>query len=307
MILAGAGCRACSVTRPPISPITRKSLQTNPRDLLSSITFSPSPPLPPPQLHSPHSVGLPQFHFSTNPMLRNALRRSNLSPSAARTTPFICHFCARLPPLPRHLSTTLPVCKGRSVKRDALPASDTASDTVLTELRKDIKESVAHKNEEKESRRWKKKPNNDTEPSTSEAVAKARNERQRRRKDKAKSDKAKRKEGTGAKIKEGTGAKITRQKVKREGERERVKGERSSQAVSVRRVTGTVLALGGMTPKDMGGVSLAAALKKRPKDKDMLTMDPGSDGVKRTQSPPPSFSLVLLRSANIRTHKQQST
>lgn len=225
-------------------------------------------------------------------MLRNVLRRSNLSPStAARTTPFICRFCARQPPLPRHLSTTLPVCKGRAVKRDALPASDTASDTVLTELRKDIKESVAHKNEEKESRRWKKKPNNDTEPSTSEAVAKAHNERQRRRKDKAKSDKAKRKEGTGAKIKEGTGAKITREKVKRERERERVKGERSSQAVSVRRVTGTVLALSGMTPKDMGGVSLASALKKRPKDKDMLTMDPGSDGVKRTQSPLASLLL----------------
>lgn len=230
-------------------------------------------------------------------MLRNVLRRSNLSPSTtaavARTTPFICHLCARQPPLPRRLSTTLLVCKGRSVKRDAPPASDIASDTVLTELRKDIKESVAHKNEEKESRRWKKKSKNDTEPSTSEAAAKARNERQRRRKDKAKSDKAK---SNKAKSKEGTGAKTTREKVKREG---------SSQAVSVRRVAGSVSVSSGVTPKDMGGVSLAAALKNRPKDKDMLTMDPGSDGVKRTS--PLRFSLVLLRSANKRTHIQQST
>lgn len=221
-------------------------------------------------------------------MLRNVLRRSNLSPSttaaAARTTPFICHLCARQPPLPRRLSTTLLVCKGRGAKRDAPPASDIASDTVLTELRKDIKESVAHKNEEKESRRWKKKSKNDTEPSTSEAAAKARNERQRRRKDKAKSDKAKsdKAKSNKAKSKEGTGPKTTREKVKREG---------SSQAVSVRRVAGSMSVSSGVTPKDMGGVSLAAALKNRPKDKDMLTMDPGSDGVKRTS--PPSASLLF--------------
>lgn len=285
MILAGAGCRACSVTRPPISPITReKACKQTPTTLLHS---SPPPtPIAPPhtQCRAP-TIPYTQ-HISTNPMLRNVLRRSNLSPSAARITPFICHFCARQPPLLRHLSITLTVCKSRAGKRDVIPASDVASDTVLTELRKDIKESVAHKNEEKESRRWKKKSNNDTEPSTSEAADKARNERQRRRKEKAKSDKAKRKEGTDPEI--------NREKVKRGREKVKVKvkvkakvkakakREGLSQAVSVRRVAGSVPVSSGVTPKEMGGVSLAAALKKRPNDKDMLTMDPGSDGVERT-------------------------
>lgn len=215
-------------------------------------------------------------------MLRNALRSGNLSPSAAaaaaRTAPpFICRFCALQPPLPRrYISTTLPACKNRpgSGKRFTVPAPDPASEEALTELRKDIKESVARKNEEKESKRWKKKTNNDAEPATSEVAAEARDDRQRRRKEKAKAEKAKRKDGTAPEI--------AREKVKREREKVKLKREGQSQHAPFRRMPAI---------KELGGVSLATALGKRTKDKNMLTMNPGEDTVKRT--PPPLLNSLF--------------
>lgn len=217
-------------------------------------------------------------------MLRNAFRRPNLSPSAAaaavRTTPFICYFCARQSSLPRHLSTMQRLFKSRFNENAVITAPDLASDTVMTELRKDIKESVARKNEETESKRWKKKINNDTEPATSEVAVEARKERQRRQKEKAKSKKAKKKRGETAAA--ATVVVVPGEKVRRERTGKREGG--ASQNVSVRRVVPS-----GMTPKEMGGVSLAAALKGRPKDKNMLLMDPGIDGVKRIYTPPLSL------------------
>lgn len=199
-------------------------------------------------------------------MLRNALPRSNL-----RILPFICHFCARQPLLPRRLSTTLPAYKNRAGKRDAVPTADPDPENVLTEVRKDIKETVTRKNEAVESKRWKQKAKNDAEPATSEAAAAAaakRTDNRRRRREKMKMAKA---SGN-----EGNATEPIRETVKHE----RVKREKTSKKVSVRRVNGH--APTPAAPKDMGGVSLATALARRPKDKNMLTMDPANDSVKRT-------------------------
>lgn len=200
-------------------------------------------------------------------MLRNALQRSNL-----RTLPFICHFCARQPPLPRHLSTTLPAYKNRAGKRGAVPATDPDPENVLTEVRKDIKETVARKNEAVESKRWKQKTKNDAKPTTSEAAAAAaqRTDNRRRRREKMRMDKA---NGNGGNV-----AEPIRERIKHE--REKVKREKTPKKVSVRRVNGNTPT--AVVSKDMGGVSLATALAKRPRDKNMLTMDPANDGVKRT-------------------------
>lgn len=232
----------------------------------------------------------------SNPMLRNALQRSNLAPSVS----FTCHFCARRLPLScRYLSTTLPAYKSRSSKRVEADLTEDIKETdLLTELRKDIKETVARKNEAKESRRWRQRAKSDAHPATADAAAVAsegHTENRRRRREKLKIDKAIRKASdkktSEKKTSEKKASDVSHEKAKTEREKGGGGGgggggkrEKLPKNVAIRRMNGKTPV--SVTPKDkakeMGGVSLATALSRRPLQKNMLTMDPENDTVKRT-------------------------
>lgn len=184
-------------------------------------------------------------------MLQNALRRAKVSP---RPSPFVCLFCSKNPFLTRSLSVTVPSWKARK-RNAAAPETDSetalGSQNLLNEIRKDIKDTVTRRKEDKET-----KQNNKAEPPNAAVQANT-----KRRKHKSKG-------------KEAKGKKV---KIERKGKK--------PQQITVRRVSGEDKSASGVE-----GMSLAAALGKRPRSENMLQLDPDVVSIERM------VPFILLKS-----------
>jgi hypothetical protein len=187
-------------------------------------------------------------------MLQNALRRAKLSPKS----PFICLFCSKHPTLARPLSTTLSTWKNRNPTSTAEPAL--ASQSLLNEIRKDVKETVSCR-KEKETKHPK-------EPVPAKDAAHVKDIKHKRR------------------------LALRERKAKKEKEKKDKRVTYKPNVVRKARARDAASA-GGVE-----GMSLATALGKRPKERNMLEMDPDNASIEGLSPLPIIYLRLTFRSSN---------